>query len=151
MSVAVVTIAAAMFKLLAPEHKFKKQIGVLISCFFMLSVLKIVSGQSLSLDADAAEITAENPLVIDFTQKTIDYTQRQAAKELSQSLYALLEENGVRPKQIYVNINISNLYSISINEVRLVFPDGEDEKAQKALEITKNAVGENITVTLSEE
>ena len=60
----------------------------------------------------------------------------------------MLDEEGIKTKQILINVNIPNLYSISISEVRLVFDNPQSQDAQKAKEVVQNFVGEDIKVSV---
>ena len=49
-SVCVTAVITAVYKIIAPTDKFSSQIKLLISCFFVLSVINAVKGTGLTGD-----------------------------------------------------------------------------------------------------
>ncbi|MCL2693625.1 MAG: stage III sporulation protein AF [Oscillospiraceae bacterium] len=146
LNICIVAVAAALFKMLVPDNSFKKQIGFLISCFFITSVVSFVTSGRHEFGglSDIADVTIEGGFT-DFTEQTLAQRKQAIAGELSSRVRQTLEENGIEPVKIYVIVNISGLYSISINEIKLVLPpDGDFARASALVE---KEVGRNIKVT----
>jgi phenylpyruvate tautomerase PptA (4-oxalocrotonate tautomerase family) len=144
LNISLVAIAAALFRMLVPENSFKKQISFLVACFFIMSVVSLVSGVEINLsEIEGVEFAPETKF-IDFSEQTTAQRKRAIGEELSERVRDILNENGFYPSKIYVIVNISGLYSISINEIRLVLPPDSD--FVKASALVEKEVGKGISV-----
>ena len=149
-SVCIVSIATAIFRMLVPESSFKKQISFLVACFFMISLMSIFTKGNFDMDFDSPSIESSKEF-LDISKKVNDKAYRTIGENLADKIRKILSENGIVAKQILINVNIPNLYSISISEVRLVFDSSEVDKANRAVEIVQEAVGEGIKVVFVED
>lgn len=147
-NISITAIITAVFKMLVPEEHCGKQIKLLISCFFIVTVINILQNNSSAIDFDSIikTDTSYNDYSITFEKQTADETANQLRAEIKKQLSA---EN-IFPEKIYIDINISESKSISINEIRLVFDDITGETAERAVKITEESVGNEIKVTLEE-
>lgn len=146
--ISVCAIITAVFKLLVPENHSGKQVRILLSCFFIITVMDIFDSRSLSdefLDIFTADTSYE-----DFSTDYEYQVAREAAISLSKRIEAELLKEKIKPEKIYVDVNISENSSISFNEIRLVFGEGAEETAERAVEIAKKYVGDEIEVNLEE-
>lgn len=143
LTICMAAIASALFRILVPENKFTKQISLLIACVFVLAGINAVSGAELSFDTGSLEITAGGEYE-EFSGDVNKSLQKKICGDLSDRLYALLNENGIYPKQIHVNVNISGLYSISITQVKLVLPKEQRDEAEKAFRLASEELSEDI-------
>jgi len=132
--------------MLVPENSFKKQIGFLISCFFITAVISLVSGVNINFDEFTDIEFGTGGGFIDFSEQTTQARKRAIAEELSSRVREVLERDEIYPSKIYVIVNISGLYSISINEILLVLPPGAD--FARAAALTEQTVGRDIKVTI---
>lgn len=146
-SVCIVSIATAIFRMLVPESSFKKQISFLVACFFAVSLLSIFTKGDFEVDFDVENSIENSSEFLDISKKVNDKAYQTIGKKLSDEVRELLSQNGIIAKQILINVNIPNLYSISISEVRLVFNNADSDEATKAVEIVQKAVGDEIKVT----
>lgn len=147
LNVSLVAILTAVFKMLAPEKMFRKQISLLISCFFITSAAFFVTGGSFDFSSVSKAFTASGGYV-DFTDRYSDQTKREIAKEMSDRITQLLDSYGIIPEQIYITVNISDTLCISISEIKLVFDPINSKAAEKAQQIVKAEVGDEITVSI---
>lgn len=148
LTICMTAIAAAVFRMLVPEGKFSKQISLLIVGVFLLSGIGAISGAELSLDTDITSPDSTD----EYTGLSGDVSrslQKKICGDMSDKLYALLHENGFYPEQIHVNVNISGLYSISITQVKLVFPRGSEQTAQAAYTLVREQLPEDIELLCS--
>jgi hypothetical protein len=133
--------------MLVPESSFKKQISFLISCFFITAVISLVSGISIDFNefsgVEFGDSSGGN--FIDFSGQTTSARKRAIAEELSGRVREVLEAENIYPSKIYVIVNISGLYSISINEILLVLPAGAD--FSRAAALMEQVVGGDIKIT----
>ena len=140
LTVCMAAIASALFRILVPENKFTKQISLLIACVFLLAGINAVTGTELDLDISTSDAIISKDY-ISFSGDVNKSLQKKICGDMSDKLYDLLNKNGIYPKQIHVNVNISGLYSISITQVKLVLPETQRDKADKAYRL----VSEELT------
>ena len=161
LNVCMTAIALCIFKMLIPENSMKKQTNFLISCFFLASLaFFFTSGKAnFGVTADSFEFSLEDSAYSDFSESYAESQKRAFERELRANLERVLKENQINVKEIHVSVNISDKFSISINEIRLVLVtqeqglceeelNEEDLKALKeAIHIVKKEVGLDILVT----
>lgn len=148
LDISVTAIITAVFKLLVPEEQCGKQIKLLISCFFIVMVMNVLRDNSFLIDFESIinSETNYNDYSVTFERQTADETANQLRKQIK----AHLSSENIFPQKIYIDINILEGNSISISEIRLVFDDITDEKAERAVRMTEECVGDEIKVTLEE-
>ncbi|MCL2077095.1 MAG: stage III sporulation protein AF [Oscillospiraceae bacterium] len=158
LNISLVAVATALFRLLVPENNFKKQISFLISCFFITAVISFITGGGFgNLDAAGLANNFDNlkfndaEQFVDFTEQTVSQRKRAIAEELSGRVRELLAENDIYPSKIYVIVNISGLYSISINEIKLVLPPDGDFTRASALVEKEVGTGVKVTIEIEDE
>ena len=145
LTICMTAIASALFRMLVPEGKYAKQISLLIVSVFLLAGINAVSGAELDLDAERFSIEGGTELV-SFSGDVNKSLQKKICSDMSDKLYSLLNENGLYPEEIHVNVNISGLYSISITQVKLVFPSGREQEAQAAARLARASLSEEIEI-----
>lgn len=148
LNISITAIITAVFKMLVPDERNGKQVKILLSCFFIISVMNAFRD-----NVKIGEIS--DIFSIDTTYNNYEVVlEKQTADEAANTMRArireeLLKENIV-PEKIYIDINISENQSISFNEIRLVFNDVSMETAERAVKITERCVGYEIKVSLEE-
>ncbi len=147
-SVCIAAVAAALFRMIVPENKFSKQISLLIVCVFLLTGITALSGVEFDISADAYDIGVSEDY-IGFSGEVNKSLQKKVCTDMSDKLYALLNENGIYPEEIHVIVNISGLYSIDITQVKLVFGAGQQAAAEAAAELLARELTEDIKVTVT--
>ena len=147
-SVCIAAVAAALFRMIVPENKFSKQISLLIACVFLLTGITALSGAEFDISADAYDIGVSEDY-IGFSGEVNKSLQKKVCTDMSDKLYALLNENGIYPMEIHVIVNISGLYSIDITQVKLVFGAGQQAAAEAAAELLARELTEDIKVTVT--
>jgi len=148
LNISITAIITAVFKLLIPEERCGKQIKLLISCFFIVTVINALNDNSILINLKniVNSETSYNDYSITFEKQTADET----ANILREKIKNKLSEENIFPEKIYIDINISQSKSISINEIRLVFDDLTSESAERAVRITEECVDNEIKVSLEE-
>ena len=133
-TVCIAAIATALFRLLVPENKFKKQISFLIAGIFLLTGITAAKGVELDLDANYYDLEYSDDL-IGFSGDVSENLKKRVCDKMSDRLYKLLNENEIYPEEVHIIVNISGLYSIDITQVKLVFGAGEQAAAEAAAEL----------------
>lgn len=131
LTVCMSAIATALLRMLLPEKKFTKQMSLLIAATFVLAAVSSLSDAEFDLDASAYQYE-DSAGYVSFSGEVNRSLQERVCRAMSDRLYALMNDNGLYPEEIHVIVNISGLYSISITQVKLVFPKGMDSAADAA-------------------
>ncbi len=149
LNISAAAIITAVFKMLVPDERHGKQINLLISCFFIVSVINIFKSNSDLIKLN--DLFQIDTSYADYSVIVEKQTADETANALRARLYAELEKENISPEKIYIDINISESGSISISKIRLVFPDISTQEAERAVDITGECVGYEITVELEEQ
>lgn len=150
MNIAITAILCGLFKLLLPENGMKKQINLLIACFFLSSIVYFVTNGNVTFISDAKSILDQGGYV-DFTSQYTIQTQNEIANELARQIRAYLQEKNVRLKEIRINVHISDTNSISINEILLVLYQADENDPEQVRSFVQEKVGDQILVTIRQE
>lgn len=145
LGIALVAIATGIFKLLCPESSFKKQIGLLMASFFLLSCVSLLKNTDISLEEITEGLRYEGAYA-DFSAEAYRLTQNEIAARLADNVKAKLSENKILFDEIRVIIDISSSYSISIKQVRLAFSAENAGYAAAAEALVKKEVGDKIEI-----
>ena len=137
-TVCMAAIASALFRMLIPENRFAKQISLLTAGLFILAGVNALRGTDF--DEDSADY-------IGFSGDVNRELQKKICSEMSDKVYALLNEQGICPEEVHIAVNISGLYSISITQVELVFSGDQCSAAAAAEELLTGRLPEEIRVT----
>lgn len=143
--ICLVAVATTLYKMLVPEGSLSKQINFLITCFFLAGILQNITGSDMFEDLRGAMVT--NGTYIDFSAQISAEQKEKIAAEVSGKVREALAAHDIFPEKIYVVVNISGLYSISINEIELVL--APDADSQKAYDIARGVVGNDIEIVIS--
>jgi len=150
LNICLVAIALSLFKTLIPETSMKKQTDFLVACFFTASLLFLFTKGGINLAANI-DFSAEETAYADFGERYAETQKRAIGVQIKERIGGVLAAEGIYPDEIYTVVNISNKYSISINEIRLVFRTGSDETVmetvKKAVAVAQKEVGDSILVS----
>ena len=142
-SICVAAIAMALFKMLIPENKFKKQLSVLVACVFLLTGITAASGAELDINEDKFELGI-NADYISFSERVNEDLKKRICDEMRDKLRNLLNENEIYPEEIHIIVNISGLYSIDITQVELVFRAEEQAAAEAAAGLLSRELSQEL-------
>lgn len=145
LSIALVTIATGIFKLLCPDSSFKKQIAFLTAAFFMLSCISLFKCEGSDL-YEISDTFRQESAYVDFSEEAYKMTQREIVNRLTERIENLLIENKISFKEIRVVVDISSNHSISIKQVRLAFTSENAEYAAAAEKLVKKEAGDETEV-----
>lgn len=145
LTICFIALITGLFKMLVPQNNFKAQISFLIACFFAVNVISCVGNADFDLSVD---FSGESIPIVDFTEVVSDEAKRRVNKATQKEVLLWLSLYDIDTENISVIVHISGMYSISINEIELVFSDDTDTKTlEKAVGIVQEKVGEDIKVT----
>ncbi len=146
------SIAISMFDIITPEGKFKKQVRLIFSLVFLITIITPIMKNEIELDFDdftSIQATAEFAMVQDtFNQSLAD----GFCENLENSLKYRLSINEINAKEISVIININNNDCIDIIEVKIVLAVQDKNKSDKVKSLIKQEIGEYpVTISFSED
>ncbi len=144
--ICIAALVVAVFKLLVPNNKNSSQIKMIIACFFILSVIDTLKG-NISITS-IQDILKTDIKYNDYTDILAKDTADEIANSLRYRITESLKKEKINAEKIYIDVNISNNSSISINEIKLVFKDTESTEAKRAVMIVKECTGNEIKVSL---
>ena len=142
-TVCIAAIAIALFKMLIPENKFKKQISVLVVCVFLLTGITAASGVEIDINEDKLELGI-NADYISFSERVNEDLKTRICDDMRDKLRNLLNEKEIYPEEIHIIVNILGLYSIDITQVELVFRAEEQAAAEAAAELLSRELATEI-------
>jgi len=148
LNICLTAIALCLFKMLLPESSMKKQTNFLIACFFLASMMFFFTTGRINFahgaEFDIGLFSGEGISYANFDEEYAEAVRRATERELHSKLLRVLDEEDIHLEEIYVSVNISDKYSISINEIKLVFlsqdVNEESEEFQEQLKVLRNAI-----------
>lgn len=137
-------IGLAIYKMMVPSGTYEKQIRVLVSLVFILGVISPFARGEISIPVSANNELIESIEYARIEEQANSYLKSHFTTNLESALIKVLEEKGIAVDKISVNVDISEEYSISINEVRVLISNNADTGAVKAAIIKE--VGEDTEI-----
>ena len=86
LGIGLTAVATGIFKLICPDSSFKKQIGFLISSFFLLSILSLINSEAPNFSTISESLKKEG-VYIDFTEEAYKMTRQEIANKLAMGLF----------------------------------------------------------------
>ncbi len=148
-NICIAAIITSIFKILIPGETHKEQLRLVISCFFIITIMNMFMNNTEF--AEIKEIFETKAIYNDYRQDYEKQTADELANNLRKQLFSELEKENIIPEKIYIDINISDNSSISISTIRLVFPDKNTYEAERAVKIAEYYTGNEIKVELEEQ
>lgn len=144
-SLCMAALSCSLFRMLVPENKFSKQISLLIAAVFLLTGITALKNADFSVDTEQYRVQFEE-YGAEISSGVNEELRQRICREMSDKIYALLNERGIYPEEIHVIVNISGLYSIDITQVELVFTGGEQAAAKEAAEFLAGELSPKIEI-----
>lgn len=147
-SICTAAIAAALFRMLVPAEKPGKspvagQISLLIIGVFVLTSISAIGAADIRIDDDCYNLGVSEEY-IGFSGEVNKELREKVCRNMSDKVTLILNENGFFPEQVHIIVNISGLYSIDIEQVKLVFAD--ESNLEVAAELVSRELGGKIRV-----
>ncbi len=147
-TVCIAAIIIAIFRIIIPENKFKKQIAFLVAGVFLVTGISAAAGAEFDFSAENTELL-EGESFVRFSGEVNEDLLKKICDEMSEKIYEILKKHEIYPKEVHIIVNISGLYSISIRQVKLVFGAEERAAAEAAAELlSRELTGIEITTVL---
>ena len=142
---ALAAVLSALFRLLMPSSRYRKQIGFSIACFFILVIADSVYKNIVDIKEISATLSYKSEY-IDFSEAEKNDIKQSTAVNIEEKINSLLEKNNIFAEKISAVIDISDNNCISIKQIRLVFPIDASAELKNAEEIVKKEVGDETEV-----
>lgn len=139
-------VGISALEMLYPDGKFHKQIKLLFSMVFIISLAgPITAGNFEFPQFDLSPEVEYSNLQARSEEEFISLTE----KNIAEALKTKLDSQNLSVKEISVRINISDSQSISISEVKIICPENGD--CEKIRGITADEVGADTQISIEEE
>ena len=138
-------IVITIFSSLYPSDKFAKQMKIIFSLIFVISIIKPVVQGKFDFPEISETVSASADHYSSLSDNTYDYFIRSVESNISTSLEAELNKKNIYPGEIETSINISDNGSISINEVKITLNDMSEYS--EAVKCIRETVESEVTVT----
>lgn len=137
-------VGISMLDMLCPEKNLKSKYALFFSLFLIGLAAPFLSGGNFSFEGFDLPKEGDFSSVQDSLKE--DY-KSAIEKNISSALLEKLKASGVNADKISTKVNISDDNSISISEIEVELSQNSDK--QKAFDVIKNEVGENIRVAIN--
>ena len=146
------SVAISMLDIIRPDGKFKKQVRLIFSLVFLISIITPIMHNDINLDVLESEDikqTSEYRAVCDTFYNSLSDNY---SDNLEKALCAKLQINNVNPKEISVIVNIDENNCINIIEVQIVLAVQDKNNENKSVKIIQNEIGNYpVKITYVEE
>ena len=143
-------IVITIFSTLYPSQKFAKQLKIIFSLIFLLSIVKPALNGSFTFSGISEAVSASTDYYQQLSDNTDEYFIRAVESNISTTLTAELHVQNIYPEEIQTSINISENNSISISEVRIVLNDMTYSDEAKRCIIENTAEDVTVVVQMKE-
>lgn len=141
-------IIITIFNSLYPSEKFGKQIKIMFSVIFILSLVKPIASGKFTFPALSETVSASSDYYESLSCEAYDYFIASVESSINASLKAKLHEIDIYPEEIETSINISDDSSISIIEVKITLKDMTESFSAK--KCVAEAAGDSAAVIVKE-
>lgn len=139
-------VGISILEMLYPEGKFQKQVKLLFSMVFIISLAgPLVSGNFEFPEFDLSSSVEYSDLQTRSDEEFISLTE----KNIAETLKAKLNSQKLSVKEISVKINISDSRSISISEVKIICPENSNQ--EMISRTVTEEVGADTLVSITED
>lgn len=146
LTVCVATISISLFKILVPENKFKKQLSFLAAGIFILTGISAATGATFDFSLDEQDFF-QSEKYVQISQSVSETLRKKICDEMSDKVRMMLNESGIFPEEIHIIVNISDLYSINITQIKLVFKEDDNMAMEKAVSLLEKELDGNIKIS----
>lgn len=145
-TICVAAIGAALYKILVPENKFSKQIGLLTAGVFLLIIITAFSGVKPDFDISRFEQETSEK-IDDFSNEVNEQLKKEICEKTEEKIREVLSEHEIYPEEIHIIVNISGLYGIDISEIRIVL--NESGTAEETAEILRGELADTVKIMVT--
>lgn len=141
-------IIITIFNSLYPSEKFGKQIKIMFSVIFILSLVKPIASGGFAFPALSETVSASSDYYESLSDGAYDYFIASVESSINASLENKLHEIDIYPEEIKTSINISDNGGISISEVKITLKDMTESFSAK--KCVAEATGSSALITVKE-
>lgn len=141
-------IVITIFDVLYPSDKYKKQIKMIFSLIFVLTLAKPISLLEFNLPMIEETVTVNTQHFSELSSNTDAYFIQSIENNISNVLKTKLNEIEVSTQQIETSINILENNSICITEVKITLDD--IQYAERVRKCIIENTDSNVSVVINE-
>ncbi|GHU51920.1 hypothetical protein FACS1894132_00420 [Clostridia bacterium] len=123
LSACMMSIIICIADMVKPNDKYDKQLKILFSLMFILSILITVSKSDFSFHIEPIK-----PTSIDYSNNLFE---SEIANNIKKELIIKLREHGITVESLNLSVNISDDGKITVNDVQ--FSTSDDNSAEKII------------------
>ena len=133
LSICVAAVVASIFKLVQPNGNMQKMMQSVIAIFILcIMILPLTSGLVFDLDHLNLDLTATQEVPTGLLDTANRQFENTVTTEVEENIRQSLQKFQITNAQIYLNINISDDFSISINKLEIEI-DGSHRLKQEVI------------------
>lgn len=141
-------IIITVFNSLYPSEKFSKQVKIIFSLIFILSIAKPAAAGKFILPDIGETVSTSSDYYESLSDNAYEYFVSSVESNISASFEEKLREKNIYPEEIQTSINISEGGSISISEVIITVKNiGDTSEIKRCI---ADAAESGVTVTVKE-
>lgn len=140
-------IVIAVFNAMYPSEKFVPQLKIIFSLIFILCIAKPIAQGKLEFPEIPETVAASSDYYSELSARTDEYFIRSVENSISRAVGEALAKEEIYPLEIETSINISENFSISIREVKIVLND--PYLSEKAKRLAAEQVGDEAAVAVA--
>lgn len=144
----VLAVLMNIFEGVYPSEKYAKQMRIIFALIFVLTLLRPIFSCIRNISQTVESIDVINEKLTVNNDNTLEYFKKSVERNISSRISGILEENGIKSKEIKTSINISDNGGISINEVIIAVEN--TAQGAEAVDIVKREIGEKTLVKIEE-
>ena len=143
-----ISIIIAAFDSIYPSEKYSKQIKIIFSLIFVLSIVTPFVNGEVNISESFDFVDASADVLYEKNTAADEYLKSSVENNISSTIGSYLKENEISFDEIKTSINISYYGSISINEVKIAAQNAA--QGAEAVDIVKRETGEKTLVKIEE-
>ena len=143
-----ISIIIAAFASIYPSEKYSKQIKIIFSLIFVLSIVTPFVNGEVNISESFDFVDASADVLYEKNIAANEYLKSSVENNISSTIGSYLKENEISFDEIKTSINISDYGSISINEIEIAVDD--TAQGDEIIALVRNKTGENTDIKIKE-
>lgn len=130
-----ISVFVTLTELIMPNGKMEKVIRLVLGTFMVCAIISPISSLIRNVDFDFRDIASE---VSVYEQKTDEDALNMAKANIRDLVTKLLEQNGIKPQRIEINMDKNEMGSIDITKITVYLFGSDRANATKAQGVIKD-------------
>ena len=144
LTVAVAAVIGAVIHMLSPSGRTGKIVKTAVSFFMLLSMLS-----PFAKSVDIPDFNIHVPETLSQPDMT-EAVKRQMKTETEKKIREILEEYGIKPDGINIDINISTENVMTVEKIEITAREADGINIEKAEEKIKSEIGADVRIGVAD-